>query len=133
MHPIEETTIRSFIAPHRRPRWLTMLEQGKIQQLARLDHCADIDLRFAHFLPSNVDAVALLTSHGAPPDCFIISSSQDLHGRFEKLAKAIEAVQDSSCGSIISCIHGQLAYYYDEDGSRRALLLRPASERVPRS
>jgi hypothetical protein len=40
------------------------------------------------------------------------------------LLVAMEETTVAGWGTIISCIPGELAYYYDEEGERRAILER---------
>jgi hypothetical protein len=127
MHPAEESTIRAFIAPHRRPRWLMSLGSAKRRQrfLDCLNHCADLDPRYARPLPSNANVVGLLQSYGAPQTCYVLSNTAALDGREMPLDEAVEGAAMGGWGTIISCIPGRLAYYYDECGARRFLLVRP--------
>jgi hypothetical protein len=127
VHQTEEAIIRAFIAPHRRSRWLLLLESPKKRSkfLDRLNHCIDLDDRYTHALPSNANVVEVLRSHGAPSMCYILSDTAALDGREMPLAEAVPAVELAGWGSIISCISGKLAYFYDERGLRRSLLLRP--------
>lgn len=127
MHPVEEATIRAFIVPHRRPRWLWRLEPEH-RDLDQLNHCVDLDPRYCLFLPSNADVLGLLRARGAPPECYIIASDPDIDGQVRKLKQALSDLKDADWGAIISCIPGQLVYYYDEHGDRHALLTREPSK-----
>jgi|GEM_PF-3638844 len=53
-----------------------------------------------------------------------MSSVEQLDGRVYTLEVAVRRVEEAGWGSLVVCIPGQLAYYYDELGERRALLLR---------
>lgn len=68
MNEIEEAIIRAFITLARRIRWLESLASAKrrARMLDCLNHCRDLDERYATLLPSNTDVVALLRSRGAP-------------------------------------------------------------------
>ena len=69
----------------------------------------------------------LLKREGSPAQVYLISGSRTLDGHTMPLEMAVAAVDvmpENGWGTIISCIPGQLAYYYDEDGERRALLKR---------
>jgi hypothetical protein len=127
MHPDEEATIRAFILPARRARWLGCLASPRRRGafLDRLNHCQDIDGRYAAPLPSNTDVVALLRSHGAPATCYVLSCAEAIDGRERPLAEAVREAQAAGWGTILSCVPGRLAYYYDECGDRRMLLRRP--------
>ncbi len=128
MHPHEEATIRAFISPPRRTRWLESLASAKRRRriLDRLNHCRDIDERYATPLASNADILALLKAHGASTTCYVLSDAAALDGRVLSLVEAVDQAVWSGCGTIISCLPGRLAYYYDECGERRMLLERKA-------
>src|SRR4051812_44876590 len=124
MHPHEEALVRAFISPPRRTRWLEQLASKKRRGpfLDRLNHCRDIDERYATALPSNADVVTLLRSRGAPPTCYVVSCVAAIDGCELPLAEAIEQAAMEGWGTLIGCIPGRLGYYYDECGERRFLL-----------
>jgi len=126
MHPHEEATVRAFIAPPRRTRWLEFLASAKRRGrfLDRLNHCWDIDERYATPLPLNSDVVAVLKAHGAPANCYVMSSIAALDARELPLAEAVTETELGGWGTLISCVPGRLAYYYDESGDQRLLLER---------
>jgi len=126
MHPHEEALIRAFIAPPRRPRWLESLRSPRRRDhfLDRLNHCRDVDERYSTALPSNADVVAILKAHGAPATCYVLSATASLDGREMSLAEAVTQAELGGWGTLISCLPGILAYYYDECGERRMLLKR---------
>ena len=92
--------------------------------LDRLNHCLDIDERYATVLRSNANVVALLRSHGAKKTCYVLSCAKDLDGKTLPVDEAVSAASLGGWGTIISCIPGRLAYYYGECGERRMLLER---------
>ena len=126
MHTHEEATIRAFVVPPRRTRWLESLASAKRrgQFLDRLNHCRDIDERYATPLPSNADIVAVLRAQGAPGTCYVLSNTAALDGRELPLTEAVAEAESGGWGTLISCLPGRLAYYYDEGGERRMLLER---------
>jgi hypothetical protein len=126
MHPHEEATVRAFISRPRRPRWLESLVSmdRRARFLDRLNHCQDFDERYVKSLPSNADVVAILKAGGAPASCYVVSATEALDGRELPLVQAVEEASQGGRGTIISCLPGQLAYYYDECGERRFLLER---------
>jgi hypothetical protein len=126
MPPQEEATIRAFITPNRRPRWIQALNSPKRRRLFLdgLNHCPDLDPRFARLLPPNADVVRLLRDHGAPSICYLISDVAELDGRELPLVEAVQEVAAAGWGTIIGCVPGRLAYYRDEEGSRHFLLVR---------
>ena len=126
--PAEEATIRAFIVPKKRDRYLSLLgnEKRRAKFLQCLNHCRDIDERYASKLPSSVDVISLLRDHGAPAVCRVISDYRDIDGRELPLADAVEHAAAVGWGTIFCCIPGRLAYFLDEAGTeRRLLLLRP--------
>ena len=70
MNANEEAVIRAVSSPPHRTRWLESLALAKrrVPMLDRLNHCRDIDERYATPLPSNTNVVALLRSRGASGD-----------------------------------------------------------------
>jgi hypothetical protein len=130
MNEIEEAIIRAFITPARRTRWLESLASAKrrARMLDHLNHCRDLDERYVTLLPSNTDVVALLRSRGAPAMCYVLSDTKEIDGQMLPLPEAIGTVEMGGWGTIISCITGQLGYYYDECGARRMLLERSATK-----
>ena len=117
--------IQAFIAPPRRARWITLLGSAKRRRqfLDVLNHCSDIDERYATPLPSNTDVVAALLSRGAPDSCFVVSDCVEIDGREMPLAEAVWQAELLGFGTLISCLPGTLAYYHDEAGTRRRWLL----------
>lgn len=96
----------------------------RAQVLGRLNHCRDLDERFVTPLPATTDVVGLLREHGAPESCYVISCTNDIDGHEMKLADAVLQAEAGGWGTLIGCIPGRLAYYYDECGDRRMLLER---------
>lgn len=129
MHPHEEATIRAFVIPARRARWLEFLGSAKRRPsiLDRLNHCRDIDERHATPIASNDYVVGVLRSHGAPATCYVISDDRAIDGLVLPLEQAIDQAEMGMFGTLVSCIPGRLAYYYDECGARRWLLQRSAT------
>ena len=122
---MEELIVRAFIVPHRRSRWLSSLASAKRRSkfLDCLNHCADLDLRYAELVASNVDMVALLRSRGAPTTCYVVSDVAAIDGQVLPLAEAVAAAELAGWGTLISCVPGSLGCYIDEAGTRRRLLL----------
>ncbi len=130
MHPHEEATIQAFVIAPRRPRWIESLSSSKRREsfLDRLNHCRDIDDRYSTPLRSSADVVAALTARGAPLSCYVISATTELDGQELPLAKAVADSESAGWGTIISCLPGRLAYFYDESGERRLLLEKKRQE-----
>lgn len=126
MHPHEEATIRAFISPSRRARWLELLASLKRRPkfLDRLNHCRDFDERYYTPLASSANVVDVLTARGAPPTCYVISDSPNLDGREWPLAEAVVEAELCGWGTILCCVPGKLAFFYGEQGEQRLLFER---------
>lgn len=122
---MEDMIVRAFIAPHRRSRWLSSLGSAKRRPgfLDCLNHCRDLDPRYAYLMPSNADVFAILVSQGAPKNCHVISAIPVLDGRDMVLEDVVTEAELAGWGTLISCIPGRLGCYLDEAGSGRRLLL----------
>ncbi len=120
----EEKTIKAFIIKEKRDRYSMLLENKKRRNeaLDKLNHCRDIDERFIRWLPSNADVVKILKEEGSPEHVYVISDSKDIDGKMIPLADAVHGASMAGWGTIISCVPGKLAYYYDEVGERRGIL-----------
>lgn len=122
----EKKTIAAFILPEKRRRYDYLLDNPKKRSAAlnRLNHCKDIDPRYIQWLPSNADVGALLKHEGCPDTVYLISSASEIDGKTLPMGEALKIVTEHGWGTMISCIPGKLAYYYDEEGARRAILKR---------
>jgi hypothetical protein len=129
MNTHEEKMVRAFIVSPRRSRYLLCLASAKRRGpfLNCLNHCRDIDERYATLVKSNTDIAAKLRRRGAPDACYLISATEGIDGKVLPLEETIEAAAMGGWGTIISCLPGRLGYYYDECGERRMIL-----ERQPR-
>jgi hypothetical protein len=125
MNADEVAMVRAFIKRPRQERWLSALGSPKSRRrlLDRLNHCDDIDERFASPLDCREDAMAMLAARQAPAVCHAISDIAELDGRDLSLAKAIELAEAGGFGTILCCLPGRLAYYRDEAGQGRRWLL----------
>jgi hypothetical protein len=123
----ELAIVRAFIAPSRRPRWEEMLREPKRRRawLDRLNHCRDLDSRRATPMDPHDDVADLLRRCGAPEQAYLLASDDKLDGQLLELEAAIQAAHRSGWGTIISCVPGRLACFYDELGDRRLLLTHP--------
>lgn len=82
--------------------------------LDALNHFDDWDERFALPVKSSVDVLALLRRAGALPECYVISDDDELDGRSMPLDEAVRACEEFDFASILCCIPGKLAFFYDE-------------------
>ena len=122
----DDAIIDTFIASNRRERWRASLRSPSRRRamLDHLNHCRDIDSRYATLLPSTADVAAILRSRGAPATCYVLSDTAEIDGRVLPLAEAVHAAEQGGWGTILNCVSGKLGFYYDECGERRMLLER---------
>jgi len=115
------------VVRERRERYRFLLGDPKRRRegLDRLNHCRDLDERHATWLPSNADVVGMLRDAGAPEQAYVISATPAIDGRTMALADAVREAAMGGWGTLVSCLPGRLAFYYDELGERRAILRRP--------
>jgi hypothetical protein len=125
----EEKIVRSFIIKEKRDRYLMLLRSNKKRNeaLNRLNHCRDLDERFIEWLPSNADIAKISKEEGSPDQVYVISDSKNIDSKMMTLSDAIHETSMNGSGTIVSCIPGKLAYYYDEVGDRRGILKRNIS------
>jgi hypothetical protein len=131
LHPTEEATLQAFVVPAKRDRLLTLFGSSKRrrQALDTLNHFAGWDERFAHPINSPADVLTLLRKSGAPSECHVMSDSSELDGRDMPLEEAVSACEAHSFASVLCCVPGKLAFYFDEIAAprNRVLLRRPGS------
>jgi hypothetical protein len=126
----EEQFARFFIVPEKRARYLSLLEsnRGRDKLLAGLNHCHDLDSRFAKLIPANQQSAQsierLLKSKGAPNVCHVMSSNPNLDNREMPLSEALLETIGMDSGTLISCIAGKLAYVELEGFDGRYILER---------
>ena len=127
LHPTEEATLRTFVVAAKRDRLLTLFGSSKRrkQALDTLNHFDDWDARFAQPVDSSADVLALLRKAGAPSACHVMSDSPELDGRGMSLDEAVSACESCSFASILCCVPGALAFFFDElQAPRNRVLLR---------
>lgn len=131
LHPTEEATIRAFVIPEKRDRLIMLFGSAKRRKQARaaLNHFVGWDARYVQPISSSSNVLTALLEAGAPAECHIISDDPVLDGRALPLADAVAAAEDYPFASILCCLPGQLACFFDEmDAPRtRILLRRPAA------
>jgi hypothetical protein len=129
LHPAEEATLRTFVVAAKRDRLLALFGSSKRRRQARdaLNHFADWDRRFAQPVDSSADVLALLRETGAPSECHVMSDSSELDGRDMPLDEAVSACESYSFASVLCCVPGQIAFFFDEVAAprNRVLLRRP--------
>jgi hypothetical protein len=130
MNQHEEQFARSFIVPAKRDRYLSLLEspKGRLKLAHGLNHCSDLDMRYAKLVPvgqQNVAAIEkLLKQKGAPDLCHVMSSNPEIDEQDMLLRKALEETVGQTMGTLISCVPGKLAYFEFEDAGERYILQR---------
>lgn len=128
MNEHEEAVVRAFIVKEKQDRYRFLLghaERKRRQQgTDRLNHCRDLNPKYAKWLPSNADVTAMLRAEGSPESVYVISDTPAIDGQFMPLEAAIDVAALNGWGTIVSCIPGRLAYYYGEIGECRAILRR---------
>ena len=127
MNVHEEQFARSFIVSEKRARYLELLdsERGRKKLVWGLDHCKDLDMRFAHLIPPNqqtVDSIErILKSKGAPDRCYVISSGDEIDAKEMLLSEALQKTVGWG-GTFISCVAGKLGYFEFDEPSERYIL-----------
>ncbi len=94
--------------------------------LNRLNHCRDIELKYATNLSSKTDVIAELKTRGAPPMCQLVSDYWKIDGSEMPLSEAWIQAEMGGFATFFSCLPGQLVYFYDECGARRIVLEKHA-------
>ncbi len=124
-HPVEEGTIRAFVASARRDRMISLLANParRHKALNALSHFADWDGCWAQPVDPRTDVLRLLRAAGAPDACHVISEDSAIDGRDMPLAGAVEAAEWYSFASILCCVPGRLAFFFGEVGTPRLVLL----------
>ena len=126
LHPDEVATIRAFIIKEKKQRYLDMLalpdKRGRFSNV--LHGCRDLDQRFITPIRYFNQVIDELRRRGAPDNCHVISIIDGIDGTDLPLEEAFQIVEKKGFGTILCCLPGQLAYYYDECGTRRWILER---------
>lgn len=120
----EEKIVSSFIIKEKRHRYRYILDNLKKRSkgLDRLNHCDDFIQKCTEWLSSNTCILEILQKENSPKQVYLISDVSELDGIMLPLSEAVKAVDMCGFGTIVSCIPGKLAYYYDECSERRAIL-----------
>ena len=130
MNTHEEQFARSFIVPEKRARFLSLLDskRGRKKLVDGLNHCHDLDSRFAKLIPAKQQSAqsieSLLKSTGAPDVCHVMSYNPDLDNREMPLSEALLETVGMDAGTLISCVAGKLGYIELEGFDGRYILER---------
>lgn len=126
----EHEFARNFIVPEKRARYLSLLESknGRKKILNGLNHCRDLDPRFATRIPDNQSSIEsielILRQKGAPDMCYLMSDNPDIDGQEMPLPEALSKTVGLDAGTLVSCIPGKLAYFEMEAFDGRYMLER---------
>jgi hypothetical protein len=127
MNP-EEATLRAFIRPERRRRYVERLVHARQRLLQQFHHLHDLDPRYAERIEPRQQTperiLELLRERGAPARCHVFSASSELDGQDVELERAIREIVWWHDGTFISCIPGKLAYFEGEEENERYILQR---------
>lgn len=134
LHPHEAATVRAFMTAPKRDRFLQLLANPKRRQrlLNELNHFKDWDERYATRLPSSAGVesiVAVLEAAGAPALCHVVSDDPDLDATDLPLREAVDRAEVFDFASLLCCVAGRLAFFFDESwiDRPRLLLRRPST------
>lgn len=135
MNEHESCFIAAFISKEKQQRYRFLLGSHDVKRrsecLDRLNHCRDFNEQFVTWLPRdprsttrNAAIAAMLREKGSPDLVYVLACSCAVDGQTLPLLEAMDQTTAAGWGTIISCVAGKLAYYYDEHGERRAILER---------
>ena len=115
----------AFIRKTRRTRYLEFLSDQKKRPkiLGRLNHNLTNDLKeknISKYQPSNLN----LLVQKEDLKVYLIADDRDLDGRFVPLSEALDILESSHFGIVISIIPGKLAAYKAESPSETIWLVR---------
>ncbi len=126
----EEAFVNAFVAKAKRERYIGLLSNPKKRKkiLEVLNHNFDFDEALATVIGCHQIQILLsrleelLCSDEA---CYLISDDNVLDGKTFPFAQALAIAQASNWGTILDCIPGELALYWDEASpSRHCILLQ---------
>ena len=126
LHAAEEATFRAFVISAKRERIVSLFGSAKRRKeaLDTLKHFPDWDKRLAREIPSSTDVLTLLRGAGARAECHLISDDVELDGRDLPLENAVSAAEACDFATVLCCVPGKLAFFFDEtEAPRRRLIL----------
>lgn len=135
MNPNEEIIVRQFFVKDKRDRWRLLLNDPRKRSaaLGKLNHMSDLDPACVTWMKREKDIVDLLKKEEKEKGrvavtVYVMTLDSELDGQTMPLDEAVEKVVQSGWGAILLCVPSAVrAYYYDEEGMRRALLKWPGS------
>jgi hypothetical protein len=126
-----ERGLARFLVGEWRARFRESLAPAKRRDTLRsqLPHLTHLDPRFVSPAPelSAIELGARLREHGAGDRCYLLSEDPDLDGRELPLDEALVAIVagGSPHATFVSCLPGQLAYFYGAEPGDRYVLALP--------
>jgi hypothetical protein len=117
----EEATVRAFILPTKRERYLGFLSNKKGRAKLRFELAHFKSLNPMYIVPiltehqNRSSITKILAAKGAGSKCWVISEDPQFDGQEMELEAALRETIGRGTGMIISCIPGKLAYFEDED------------------
>jgi hypothetical protein len=125
---IERTFIENFVVKNRQERYVNLVatNRGRIKLRKYIAHFKDLALENIQDIriESAGQLYSLLTSKGAPSQCYIISENSNYDGKFLELKNAIEELFGSGISYFLCAIPEKLNYYESEDSSDRFILIK---------
>ncbi|MGL4610494.1 MAG: hypothetical protein ACRCYY_12580 [Trueperaceae bacterium] len=129
-----EEGLLTFFLKAIQPRYRFLLSQPKRRSEGtnRLNHCKDLDPAYITWLARdprgssarNAELATLLLQKGGTKEVYVLSCSSTIDSQMLPLELALRKTEAEGWGTLISCLTGKLAYYFDEAGERRAILER---------
>ena len=122
-----ERGLEKFLTAGYRARFRQALRDGQrdkvradLPHFGYLDPSASTPVPRGHRGPAEI--VRLLRDKGAPERCYLVSEDEDLDGREFDLEDAIETIEGSWFGTLVSCIPGELGYFRGEYSDDRYIV-----------
>ena len=116
----DEEIIRLFVHKDRKERYLFKLAHpGRRDEVVGALHGQiEFDPRCSTELPHPIDPQYLcrmMKARGAGEYAYVMSNNENLDGRVLPLLDALEGCVDSTTGTIVYCLEGQVGYYESND------------------
>jgi hypothetical protein len=119
---IELQFVESFVTKDKLDRLRGFFKSTKARWKGLLElehfHPGTLDARLAQDVPRSHATpeaiIQLLRQQGAPSECYVFSNCSEIDGRFMTLDEAIRQVHGIGIGTVVSCIHGRLAFFEGE-------------------
>src|SRR5690349_2911345 len=125
MNEHEEKFISAFILKEYQERYRFLLNsfdsRRRNECTNRLNHCRDLNPKYTAWLSRNPrgtparneEIVELLLQKGSPKLVYVLSCNRSVDGQTIPILEALNKTDREGWGTIVSCIAGELAYYFD--------------------